>query len=59
MVQVSKQEAALLIRDFDQSKEYSFKIMAVAGGRESKPLQAKHEGKSRTPPAAQRADGWL
>nr|XP_019967670.1 PREDICTED: collagen alpha-1(XIV) chain-like [Paralichthys olivaceus] len=42
-VQVSKQEAKLLIEDFDPSKEYDFKIVAVSGGRESKPLQAKHE----------------
>lgn len=44
-VQVSKQEGKLLIEDFDPSKEYNFKIVAVSGGRESKPLQAKHEGK--------------
>ncbi|CAB1420735.1 unnamed protein product, partial [Pleuronectes platessa] len=42
-VQVSKQEAKLLIEDFDPSKEYDFQIVAVSGGRESKPLQAKHE----------------
>ncbi|XP_069566385.1 collagen alpha-1(XIV) chain-like isoform X1 [Brachyistius frenatus] len=43
VVPVSKQEAKLLIEDFDPSKEYNFKISAVSGGRESKPLQAKHE----------------
>uniref|UniRef100_A0A8D3D0X4 Collagen alpha-1(XIV) chain-like n=1 Tax=Scophthalmus maximus TaxID=52904 RepID=A0A8D3D0X4_SCOMX len=43
-VQVSKQEAKLLIDNFDPSKEYDFKIIAVGGGRESKPLQAKHQG---------------
>ncbi|XP_060948245.1 LOW QUALITY PROTEIN: collagen alpha-1(XIV) chain-like [Limanda limanda] len=42
-VQVSKQEAKLTIEDFDPSKEYDFQIVAVSGGRESKPLQAKHE----------------
>ncbi|XP_039977374.1 collagen alpha-1(XIV) chain-like isoform X2 [Xiphias gladius] len=42
-VQVSKQEAKLLIEDFDPSKEYNFNIIAVNGGRESKPLQAKYE----------------
>ncbi|XP_062266177.1 collagen alpha-1(XIV) chain isoform X1 [Platichthys flesus] len=42
-VQVSKQEAKLLIENFDPSKEYDFQIVAVSGGRESKPLQAKHE----------------
>uniref|UniRef100_A0A665U5K9 Collagen, type XIV, alpha 1b n=1 Tax=Echeneis naucrates TaxID=173247 RepID=A0A665U5K9_ECHNA len=42
-VQVSKQEAKLLIQDFDPEKEYNFKIIAVNRGRESKPLQAKHE----------------
>lgn len=44
-VQVSKQEAKLLIEDFNPSKEYNFKIIAVSGGQQSKPLQAKHEGK--------------
>ncbi|GLD59510.1 collagen alpha-1(XIV) chain-like isoform X1, partial [Lates japonicus] len=43
VVQVSKQEAKLLIEDFDPSKGYEFKIIAVNKGRESKPLQAKHE----------------
>ncbi|XP_076610393.1 collagen alpha-1(XIV) chain isoform X2 [Chaetodon auriga] len=43
-VQVSKQEAKLLIEDFDPSKEYNFKIIAVRGRQQSKPLQAKHEG---------------
>ncbi|XP_059205757.1 collagen alpha-1(XIV) chain-like [Centropristis striata] len=42
-VQVSKQEAKLLIEDFDPSKEYNFKIFAVSGAQQSKPLQAKHE----------------
>ncbi|XP_049457392.1 collagen alpha-1(XIV) chain-like isoform X2 [Epinephelus fuscoguttatus] len=42
-VQVSKQDAKLLIEDFDPSKEYNFKIIAVSGGQQSKPLQAKHE----------------
>lgn len=45
-VQVSKQEAKLLIEDFDPSKEYNFKIIALSGGQQSKPLQAKHEGES-------------
>ncbi|XP_074542763.1 collagen alpha-1(XIV) chain isoform X2 [Halichoeres trimaculatus] len=42
-VQLSKQEAKLVVSDFDPSKEYDFKITAVSGGKESKPLQAKHE----------------
>lgn len=46
-VEVSKQEAKLLIEDFDPSKEYNFKIIAVSGNQQSKPLQAKHEGKRR------------
>ncbi|XP_028454162.1 collagen alpha-1(XIV) chain-like isoform X2 [Perca flavescens] len=45
-IQVSKQEAKLLIQDFDPSKEYNFKIIAVSGGQQSKPLQAKHEAQS-------------
>ncbi|XP_027142360.1 collagen alpha-1(XIV) chain isoform X2 [Larimichthys crocea] len=42
-VQVSKKETKLLIEDFDPSKEYNFKIIAVSGKQQSKPLQAKHE----------------
>uniref|UniRef100_A0A3Q3QYN1 Collagen, type XIV, alpha 1b n=1 Tax=Monopterus albus TaxID=43700 RepID=A0A3Q3QYN1_MONAL len=42
-VQVSKQEAKLLIEDFNPTNEYNFKITAVGRGRESKPLHAKHE----------------
>lgn len=45
-VEVPKQEAKLLIEDFDPSKEYNFKISAVSGSQQSKPLQAKHEGKT-------------
>ncbi|XP_008286539.1 collagen alpha-1(XIV) chain-like, partial [Stegastes partitus] len=43
VVEVSKQDAKLIIENFDPSKEYNFKIIAVRGGKESKPLQAKHE----------------
>uniref|UniRef100_A0A671TQ80 Collagen type XIV alpha 1 chain n=1 Tax=Sparus aurata TaxID=8175 RepID=A0A671TQ80_SPAAU len=46
-VQVSKQDAKLVIGDFDPLKEYNFKIFAVSGQQQSKPLQAKHEGKRR------------
>lgn len=42
---MSKQEAKLLIQDFDPSKEYDFQIIAVRGSEQSKPLHAKHEGK--------------
>lgn len=42
-VQVSKQDAKLIIQDFDPSKEYDFNVIAIKGGRESKPLQAKLE----------------
>lgn len=48
-VEVPKQEAKLLIEDFDPSKEYNFKISAVSGSQQSKPLQAKHEGKTQKP----------
>uniref|UniRef100_A0A3Q1EMQ6 Fibronectin type-III domain-containing protein n=1 Tax=Acanthochromis polyacanthus TaxID=80966 RepID=A0A3Q1EMQ6_9TELE len=43
VAEVSKQDAKLIIEDFDLSKEYNFKIIAIRGGKESKPLQAKHE----------------
>ncbi|KAM4631025.1 collagen alpha-1(XIV) chain isoform 2-T2 [Polymixia lowei] len=42
-VQVSKQEGKLIISTFDPSKEYYFKITAVSGAQESKPLHGKHE----------------
>ncbi|XP_056154027.1 LOW QUALITY PROTEIN: collagen alpha-1(XIV) chain [Lampris incognitus] len=42
-VQVSKQEAKLVVEDYDPSKEYSFKITAVSGAQESKPLYGKQE----------------
>ncbi|XP_011617196.2 collagen alpha-1(XIV) chain-like isoform X1 [Takifugu rubripes] len=42
-VQVSKQEAKLLIQDFDPSKDYDFQIIAVRGSEQSRPLHAKHE----------------
>ncbi|XP_075995017.1 collagen alpha-1(XIV) chain-like [Genypterus blacodes] len=41
--QVSKQESKFLLQNFDPSKEYNFNIVAVGGGQESKPLQAKVE----------------
>uniref|UniRef100_A0A669EPT3 Collagen type XIV alpha 1 chain n=1 Tax=Oreochromis niloticus TaxID=8128 RepID=A0A669EPT3_ORENI len=43
VVQASKQEPKLVIEDFDPSKTYNFKIIAVHEGQESKPLQGKHE----------------
>ncbi|CAK6979721.1 hypothetical protein PFLUV_G00160810 [Scomber scombrus] len=45
---ISKQEAKLIIEDFDPSKEYNFKITAVHRGQESKPLRAKHEAVQRS-----------
>lgn len=44
-VRVSKQDAKIIIDNFDASKEYKFNIYAVRGTTESKPLQAKLEGK--------------
>lgn len=41
---MSKQEARLLIQDFDPSKDYDFQIIAVRGREQSKPLLAKHQG---------------
>ncbi|KAM9737140.1 collagen alpha-1(XIV) chain isoform 2-T2 [Menidia menidia] len=43
VVQLSKQKTKLIIEDFDASKEYSFKITALKGAQESKPLKGKHE----------------
>lgn len=45
-VEVSKEEAKLLIEDYAPTKEYSFWISAVNGEQESKALQAKHEGET-------------
>lgn len=42
-VRVSKQDAKIIIDNFDASKEYKFNIYAVRGTTESKPLQAKLE----------------
>uniref|UniRef100_A0A3Q3GMQ3 Collagen, type XIV, alpha 1b n=1 Tax=Labrus bergylta TaxID=56723 RepID=A0A3Q3GMQ3_9LABR len=42
-VQLLKQDAKLVINDFDSSKEYNFQIFALSGGKQSKPLHAKHE----------------
>lgn len=44
---MSKEEAKLLIQDFDPTKEYTFWVSAVNGQQESKALQAKHEGETR------------
>ncbi|XP_024154110.1 collagen alpha-1(XIV) chain isoform X3 [Oryzias melastigma] len=41
VVELSKQKTNLLIEDFDSTKEYVFKITAVGGGQESKPLHGK------------------
>lgn len=46
---MSKQEAKLLIQDFDPSKDYHFQVMAVRGSERSKSLRAKHEGERRHP----------
>lgn len=54
---VSKQEAKLLIKDFDPSKEYNFRITAINGGQESKALQAKHEGE--TPSSCRHNNGRI
>lgn len=41
-----KEEAKLLIQDFDPTKEYTFWVTAVNGDQESKVLEAKHEGET-------------
>lgn len=42
-----KEEAKLLIQDFDPTKEYTFWVTAVNGDQESRALEAKHEGEIR------------
>uniref|UniRef100_A0AAY4BGA7 Collagen alpha-1(XIV) chain n=1 Tax=Denticeps clupeoides TaxID=299321 RepID=A0AAY4BGA7_9TELE len=42
--QVSKEEGKVVIDDFDPNKEYSFKVIAVSGSLESKPLHGKYKG---------------
>lgn len=44
---MSKQEAKLLIQDFDPSKDYHFQVTAVRGRERSKALHAKHPGERR------------
>uniref|UniRef100_A0A3B3XRF1 Fibronectin type-III domain-containing protein n=1 Tax=Poecilia mexicana TaxID=48701 RepID=A0A3B3XRF1_9TELE len=46
VLELAKQETKLVIKDYDASKDYNFKISAVNGGKESKPLQGKHEGRN-------------
>lgn len=45
VLELAKQETKLVIRDFDSSKEYNFKIVAVNKGKESKALQGNIKGK--------------
>ncbi|KAL7868312.1 hypothetical protein SRHO_G00096960 [Serrasalmus rhombeus] len=42
-VQVTKEEAKFVISDFDHSKEYTFKIIALNGGQQSKPLLGSYK----------------
>ena len=44
-VQVSK-EGKMVVEDYDPSKEYHFKISALSGAQESRPLEAKYPGES-------------
>ncbi|KAG7470129.1 hypothetical protein MATL_G00136030 [Megalops atlanticus] len=41
-VQISKGENRAVISDFDPSQEYAFKVIAVRGNEESKPLQGRY-----------------
>lgn len=43
-VQVSKEDAKAVITDFDNSKEYSFKVYTVSGSQLSKPLLGTYKG---------------
>uniref|UniRef100_A0A3B1JSK0 Collagen type XIV alpha 1 chain n=1 Tax=Astyanax mexicanus TaxID=7994 RepID=A0A3B1JSK0_ASTMX len=45
-VQVTKEEAKAVIADFDHSKEYSFRVIALSGAQESKPLLGSYKGKT-------------
>lgn len=42
-----KEEAKLLIQDYDPTKEYTFWVTTVNGNQESKSLEGKHEGETR------------
>uniref|UniRef100_A0A3Q2PGZ4 Collagen alpha-1(XIV) chain-like n=1 Tax=Fundulus heteroclitus TaxID=8078 RepID=A0A3Q2PGZ4_FUNHE len=57
VVELAKQETKLVIRDFDPSKDYYFKITAVNQGEESKPLQGKHEAQGSGSETAQTQGG--
>ncbi|MEQ2232185.1 hypothetical protein ILYODFUR_008577, partial [Ilyodon furcidens] len=56
-VELAKQETNLVIKDFDPSKEYNFKIFAVNKGKESKPLQGKYEAQQLGSQTAQTLGG--
>ncbi|XP_028820486.1 collagen alpha-1(XIV) chain-like [Denticeps clupeoides] len=47
--QVSKEEGKVVIDDFDPNKEYSFKVIAVSGSLESKPLHGKYKAQDEQP----------
>ncbi|KAG9281287.1 collagen alpha-1(XIV) chain-like [Astyanax mexicanus] len=42
-VQVTKEEAKAVIADFDHSKEYSFRVIALSGAQQSKPLLGSYK----------------
>ncbi|CAN9503606.1 unnamed protein product [Ophioblennius macclurei] len=53
VVEVSKQDAQLVITDYDPSKDYDFQIVTVSGSEESKALEARHEARQSSSGVAQ------
>lgn len=39
-------EGKMVVEDYDPSKEYHFKISALSGAQESRPIEAKYPGES-------------
>lgn len=43
-MQVSKESTKAVINDFDNSKEYNFKVFTISGSQNSKPLLGTYKG---------------
>lgn len=42
---VSKTEGKAVIENFDPSQQYNFKVVALSGNKESRPLVGQYKGK--------------
>ena len=44
VIQVPKNEGKAVIENFDRAQEYNFKVVALSGNKESKPLVGQYKG---------------